>query len=219
MQTLTAVGRPTKPRSAVRELRVNGQVPGVVYGKNIDNQPISVDEIALFQLLRQEGQNAVFHLNVGDKPVTVMVRDLQKHPIKNIIEHFDLIEINMKEEMIVEVPVEIVGEAAGEKEGGIVQKQYQAIEVKCLPGNIPDSVLADVSALNIGDSFTAADLKTSADVEILLEGDIVLISILPPTAKEELESAEDEDQEPELIGGGEEGEADASSSEKEKTEG
>lgn len=189
-----------RKKSANRLIRKNGKIPAVVYGKNIGNTPVQVDELQFMQLLRKEGKNVIFQLNWGSDLATVMVGEVQSDPIKNIVKHIDFFEVNMKEERYVEIPLEVIGESAGEKEGGILQKQYQTIEVKCLPTNIPDSLQADISSLEIGDSFTVENLSNNADYEIQLDADTVLVSILPPAKEEEAEPAEvDPDAEPELV--------------------
>lgn len=201
MQTLQAKKRETTTKSFNRQLRQSGRIPAVVYGKNIGNTPIQVSETDFLQLLRQEGINAVFNLNYDDDSATVMIREVQSDPIKtNVIKHVDFQEVNMKEKTTVDVPVETVGEAPGEKEGGLVQKQYQTVEVKCLPADIPEVIEVDISQLHIGESVTVGELNLPDGIDLLADEETVLVSILPPAHETEVEAPGDTDQaEPELV--------------------
>lgn len=201
MQTLQAKKRETTTKSFNRQLRQSGRIPAVVYGKNIGNTPIQVSETDFLQLLRQEGINAVFNLNYDDDSATVMIREVQSDPIKtNVIKHVDFQEVNMKEKTTVDVPVETVGEAPGEKEGGLVQKQYQTVEVSCLPADIPEVIEVDISQLHIGESVTVGELNLPDGIDLLADEETVLVSILPPARETEVEAPGDTDQaEPELV--------------------
>lgn len=207
MVTLQANVRNDRRKSATRQLRKAGHVPAVVYGKNIDNQPIYVDGIQFVKIVRDEGKNALIRMNVGTGTTTVMIGEVQTDSLKKDVLHIDFYEVNMSKEMILSVPLEFVGESAGEKNGGILQRQYQEVEIKCLPANAPEKIEVNISELDIGQSLTAAEIATDTSYELQIEPDTVLVSVLAPASEEELEEATEEPEvneeaEPELVGDG-----------------
>ncbi len=203
---LKAAKREDFKHSATKALRQGGLVPAVVYGKAKGPIHASVVSIDLLKMVRDEGRNAIISLNVdGDKPVDVMLHDYQMDPIKNELEHVDFYIVNMSEEMDVEVSLRFEGEAAGTKDGGVLQQPLYELQVRAKPNNIPDEITVDVSALDIGDSITIGDLPTSDKYEFLEEADTTIATVLQPdTLSEEDEADTDESAEPELVGADEE---------------
>lgn len=197
MEVLQANVRQKKKKSASNALRNEGKIPAVVYGKNIGSEAIHIEEKDFLQVMRAHGSNAVINLEWEQASSSVMISDIQQDPIKKDILHIDFKEVDMKEKIKVEVPVNWVGE---EDNDGIVQKQLHTIEVQCLPNKIPDQFTVDVSHLEIGQSITAAELEIPADVELLVEPDTVLASSLAPTLESDpLEPQIDDEQEPEMV--------------------
>src|SRR5699024_7826049 len=131
----------------------------------------------------------------------VMVHELQTDTIKDDILHADFYKVDMKSEVDADVSVQLTGEAAGQKEGGIVQQLLHELSVRALPAEIPDSIEMNIEEPNIGDTLSVEDLKESSTFEVLNDPDETIVSITPSQAEEEPEETdEDEDQEPELIG-------------------
>ncbi|MDQ0340638.1 large subunit ribosomal protein L25 [Caldalkalibacillus uzonensis] len=200
MLTLRVDERQDLRKSVRRKLRQSGKIPGVVYGKTIGSKPIQVPETELVQLLKKHGKNAVIRLELDGAKPTVMMGELQVDPLKDDLLHVDFFEIKMDEEMTVSVPVEIVGESAAEKKGGVLQKQYQEIEVKCLPQNVPESIQVDAGGLDIGDSITVGDLQLDEGVAVVLEPDTVLVSVAAPTPEQgPVDKNTDNEEPPELV--------------------
>jgi len=149
---------------------------------------------------------------VGDgAEQTALIHEYQVDPVSSRLLHADFKRIAMDVEVEVAVPVEVVGEARGVKiEKGILDQLIRELQVRCLPAVIPDNFEADVTELEIGDSLHVRDLEVPEGVEVLTDGDEMLLSVTPPTAEEVVEEEEVEDllgemEEPELIGkGGEE---------------
>lgn len=197
---LKADQRGKKTKSILRNVRKSGKVPGIVYGKETDNLPIAVDEVEMTKILRDEGNYAVLKLDVeGNKTYQVMVYDFQKDPIKDSLLHIDFKTIRMDEPVHSEVPIEIVGEAAGTKEGGVLQQTLRVLEIRSLPDKRPDSIQCEVESLNIGDSLTVADLKVPEDVEVLSDPEETVVSIVPPVKEEPVVDEEAEVNEPKLV--------------------
>lgn len=198
MANLTVSEREHKKHSTTRKLRSEGRVPAVVYGKNVGNQSISVEESEMLKLFNSEGKNAIINLSIGSgKTYSVMAHDIQFDRLKNEIIHIDFLEIDMKSEVEAEVPLHLTGESAGEKEGGVVNQTVNALMVKALPSKLPNVIEVDVSSLEIGDSMQVEDIKASGDFEIVDDKEEIIVSITPPTVEEEPEQVDEEDIVPE----------------------
>ena len=166
---------------------------------------VKVDEVEFIKVIREVGRNGVIELGVGSKSIKVMVSDYQYDPLKNQITHIDFLAINMTEERTVEVPVQLVGEAVGAKEGGVVEQPLFNLEVTATPDNIPEVIEVDITELNINDSYSVADIKVSGDFTIENEPEDSIVTVVPPTdepTEEEVEAMEGEaaTEEPERVG-------------------
>ncbi|QQK74273.1 50S ribosomal protein L25/general stress protein Ctc [Salicibibacter cibarius] len=199
MATLEANKREDLRRSETRKLRAEGYVPAVLYGKKTDSTPVYVPSIAFTKTLRQVGWNGIIDLTVdnGSKH-QVMVHDLQKDVIKGHNTHIDFFEVDMTSEMDADVAVNLVGDAPGESEGGVLSHMLYTVSVRALPRDIPEQIDVDISELGINDSILVGDLKAGQNFEFSSEAEETIVSVLPPT-EEEPESEGDEEQEPELV--------------------
>ncbi|MFB4165053.1 50S ribosomal protein L25/general stress protein Ctc [Alteribacillus sp. JSM 102045] len=197
---LEAKTRNDLKRSETKQLRLDGYVPAVLYGKETESTPVSVQNIAFIKTLREVGRNGIIDLDVeGDnKKHKVIVHDLQVDPIKDYLVHIDFFEVDLKSEMEAEVAVNLVGEAPGEKEGGILSPLLYNVTVRALPTDIPEEITVDISDLNIGDSIQIADLKSGKAFEFTNEPEETVVTVLPPE-QEEPEEDESEGKEPELV--------------------
>lgn len=198
---LNATKREDLTKSATKQIRLNGRVPAVVYGKAKDPKNVSVDSVDLVKTVRDEGRNAIISLQVENSSVDVMLHDYQIDPIKDELLHADFYIVNMSEEMDVNVAVRLDGETKGEKEGGVLQQPFYEILVRAKPNNIPEEIVIDVSDLDVGDSVSVADIKVDGNYEILEDPDTSVASVTPPTTEEDLDTDDvDENAEPELVG-------------------
>jgi large subunit ribosomal protein L25 len=177
---LKAEKRQVGARSSLTKLRNTGKIPAVVYGNDVESEPIAVEESQFQQLVNQQGLNHVIKLNVDGKSLNVMVKDLQSDPIKNKVLHLDFGKVNMNEKIDTSVFIVLEGEAQGVKEGGVLQHTMRELNISCLPGDIPDSITHNVEKLTIGDSVTVGDLTVPNGVEVLHEPDEIVLSIVPP---------------------------------------
>ena len=192
-----------------KQLRRAGKVPAVLYGGDRDTRAISVNPRSLIEILRSEhGQNSILSLKVGDgAEQTALIHDYQVDPISRKLQHVDFRRIDLKIEIEVNVPVEVVGEAVGVKvDRGILDMILREVHVKCLPTDIPDHLKVDVSEFNIGDVAQVSDLEVPDNVELLVDLDQTVLTIAPPTVEIEEEVVEDDEdllagpEEPVLIG-------------------
>lgn len=199
---LQAQPRANSKKSIVKELRRKGNIPGVIYGNGVESRPIYVNHGDFIKVIRKAGRNGVITLKVDSDDYPVMVYDLQTDKIKDDILHADFYKVDMASEVDADVSVHLVGEAAGQKEGGVVQQLSHELSVRALPADIPEAIEVQMEQLNIGDSISVSDLKAEAKYDILNDPDDTIVSITPPQAEEEPETdEEDGEQQPELVDG------------------
>ncbi|WP_027964448.1 50S ribosomal protein L25/general stress protein Ctc [Halalkalibacillus halophilus] len=178
--------------SQTKQLRAEGQVPAVVYGKDKEPVSISVEGIDLIKKVREEGKNAVFSLEIENgKSYNAMLYDYQMDALKGELTHIDFYLVDMASEVDVQVSVNVEGESKGEKEGGVLQQTMYEINVRATPGNIPEEISIDASELEIGDSVTVSELKSGKNYEILDEDDNTLVTVLPPQEEDVPEPGEE----------------------------
>jgi len=198
---LKATKRESLKKSATKEIRINGRVPAVIYGKEKASKNIAVDSIELLKTVRDEGRNAIISLDIeNDSSVDVMLHEYQIDPIKDELIHADFYIINMSEEMDVAVTLRLDGEATGAKEGGVLQQPLYELQVRAKPNEIPEEISIDVSALEIGDSLTVADIKVEGSYEILDDSETTIATVVPPDSGDKDDQNLDGDDLPQLAG-------------------
>lgn len=190
---LTVEKRNTDKRSTLTELRNKGHFPANLYGYGTKAVSLSVDEPEFIKAYREVGKNGVLKLKVDGKDYSVMVQDMQVHPLKNSVTHVDFLAIDLNKETEAEVPVVLTGESVGVKEGGVLQRVLATVNVKALPADFPEQLEASVEDLNIGDSLSVKDLPTGKKYEILHEEDEVIASVTPPKLQDEETDPETEE--------------------------
>jgi len=169
--------------------RQAGKVPAVLYGQGKENKNIWVDAIKFKKVFDEAGENTIVSLELGeDEKTNVLIYDYQLDALLDTFAHVDFLRVNMKEEIETEVPLNFVGEAPAVKEkGGILVKVLDNVEVKCLPGNIPQAFEIDLAKLvDFESKITVADIKVSEDVEILDNPETIVASVSEPRSEEEL---------------------------------
>jgi large subunit ribosomal protein L25 len=190
-----------------RKLRQQGLIPAVVYGGGKEAVPVVVDRHMVTELLRQEkGRNTLFLLKMkGTKQERqAMLRDAQIDPLTRQYIHLDFIRVMKGQRLKVEVPVVLDGEPAGVKIGGFLDWLGRTLHVECEADAIPPKFLLDISALELGEHLTAADIALPEGVKLLDDPTKLLVTIKTHGAKEEPVEApaaapEEESAEPEVI--------------------
>jgi large subunit ribosomal protein L25 len=216
----TATARPTlaaEPREitgkAVKRLRQEGRLPGVVYGHGVGSTNVSVDTHEFDQLRRHVSSNTLVDLSVdGEKPQPVLVLNVQIHPVNRRPLHVDLFLVTMTEELTVDVPLVAIGEApAATLGGGTLLHPSETIRVRALPDHLPQSIEYDVSSLTDFElTVRVHDLTIPDDVTLLTDGDEIIARVQAPRVIEVEEvpvAAEGEGEEGEPGAEGEGGEA------------
>lgn len=188
---------------ANRRLAQTGQIPAVLYGHDRATKVIAVDRHD-FELLTSHhapGATIVSITLEGEKrPVNAVVKDVQRSPVKGSILHVDFQVIRMDEVIHVTVPLRFVGDSAGVKAGGVLTENAHQVNIEAKPKDIPEAIVADVSALEVGDSMRLGEVPVPHGVKILDDAEEILCSVLPPTIEVEEEVEVEEAAEPEVIG-------------------
>ncbi len=170
--------------------RAAGSIPAILYGAEGTSCPLSVSEAALVKLLRGHGRhtmllNLKFKAKDGEHAEPAIIKAIQRHPVNEKITHIDFLRVSLKKQVTVEVPVIVQGVAPGVTMGGVMQQAARAIQVRCLPTAIPESVIVDVSAMEKGDVVVARDLKLPAGVELAGDPTATILSIVALRLEEE----------------------------------
>ncbi|SES43507.1 50S ribosomal protein L25/general stress protein Ctc [Psychrobacillus sp. OK032] len=166
------------------KLRNNGYIPAVVYGFEVESQPIAVEEKDLTKTLREVGRNGVIKLELNGKTVNVVMSDYQMNVLKGQMIHADFLAINMKEELEVNVLVNTVGNSVGVSEGGLLQQPNREITITVKPSSIPESINIDISEMAIGDTLTVADVRNKIEYTIINDDDYTLATVSAPRVED-----------------------------------
>jgi len=192
-------------------------VPAVLYGQDIENLTLTVNAKDLKKIIKNHGRNVLINLKVNDNENTVMLREIQKSIIKDDIIHADFFKISLKEKIEVTVPIVLLGDAVGIKDGGILQNQLRELSVKVLPTEIPDTIEIDISNLEFGEAVAVKDVEVAPEIELLNDPDEIIASVIAPMEEEEEKAVlEEEGVEAEAAEAEETKEADADEEEKEE---
>jgi large subunit ribosomal protein L25 len=184
------VGRPIGTR-AVRRLRREGKIPGVIYGHGTDPLPIAVGARELRIALNGEaGANQLLSLDTGSGTFLTLARDMQRHPVAQTVTHVDFIIVRRDEVISADVPITLVGEATEVHHGdGLVEQQMFTLSINALPANIPSGIDADVSALTIGGQVRVSDLVLPDGVTTDVDPESAVALGQPPRVTVEEEAA------------------------------
>ncbi|QDH16963.1 50S ribosomal protein L25/general stress protein Ctc [Swingsia samuiensis] len=187
-------------KGAARATRREGLVPAVIYGGKKEPAIIAIDPRLIIKEFHRGGwASRVYNLKIeGGDRASVLIRDVQFHPVSDAPLHIDFQRVSAGEKVHVQVSVVFEGEdaAPGIKRGGVLNIVQHAVEVEADPSNIPEHFVADLTGLDIHDTIRWADLSGTEHVELLgnqaeEDADIVIASIAPPTIEEEPEEGED----------------------------
>jgi large subunit ribosomal protein L25 len=184
--SLNAQARTERGKNAARRLRAKGEIPLTVYGGG-DPASGTVNKRELGAFLRANGRNKIFNLNLDGAATAVKISEMQLDPIKGVLIHLDLMRISMTEKSEFELPIRIVGESEGVKLfGGILDFPTHSIRVRCLPGDLPETIEVDVSKLGLGDHINVKDLQLGDAVEIRTRPEQTIVTCVAPVAAEEV---------------------------------
>ena len=180
-------------KNANRRIRKSGKIPAVIYGPGKEPAVLTLDPGDIKAVLRTEtGQNTIFTVNIESaEQRSAMVKDYQLDPVKGKLIHVDLLEIAMDRLLTLMVDIELTGEPQGVKiDGGTLDFVTRAIEIECMPADIPEVIKLEVSALRVNDHIRAKDVNLGDNVRIITDPDVVIAMVSPP--QKEAVSAEAE---------------------------
>jgi large subunit ribosomal protein L25 len=203
--TLKVQARETFGSRATRRLRREGLVPGVVYGQGGEARPFQVPDRELRALLGQG--HTLLDLQIdGSKAVPVVIKDQQRHAVRDEIIHMDCLEVRLDEEIQTDVTIELEGteQAPGVREGGVLEHVTREVTVEALPTAIPEKIAVDVSEMEINDTISLAAVSPPTGVKFMVDEpeEITIATLSPPRVEEEPEPELEE--EAELVGEAEE---------------
>jgi len=202
--SLAATPRTATGKGAARSLRRDGQIPAVIYGHARQPQSLAINTRELERLLsRVSAETTVIELSLDGRTTRTLIREIQRHPFKRSIIHVDFQELVAGEKVTVDVPIVIVGTAAGVREGGILDQIMRELSVEVDPASIPNHIDVDVTSLTIGHSVHVSDLVLPEGVTVLDDPDATVAVVSAPKVVEEAPAAPTEAEavaEPEVIG-------------------
>jgi large subunit ribosomal protein L25 len=191
---LKASPRAQKRRGPLKQLRSTGRVPAVIYGRQTTPQSLEINAREIGDLIHEHvSENLLVDLAIENDARAkrlALVQEIQRHPIDGKIVHVDFHEVAENELVTVHVPVETVGEAAGVKNNsGVLEHVLFKLKVRCLPKDLPEQIVVDVSALEIGKTIHIGEITAPQGVEIIGDKKIPVVSVAAPRAEEEVTPA------------------------------
>ncbi len=197
---LKAYPRTQSRRNGARNLRAAGRVPAVIYGRQAKPQNLEVSAKEFGDLIHHSvSENLLVDLSVENDARAkrlALVQEIQHHPLEGDVLHVDFHEVTEDEKVVILVPLETVGEAAGVKNaGGVLEHVVFKLKVRALPKDLPEQIIVDVSHLELGKSIHLGDIKPPPGVEILGDKHLSVISVAMPRTEEEEAAATAEGEE------------------------
>ena len=174
-------------KNPARRLRKEGIIPAVLYGKDVEPLSLSVSAKEWRMVQTRVKSNTIIKMELKKNGATeerpVMLKDLQRAGLSDAVLHIDFLQVSMERAVQVEVPIHFTGEPAGLVKGGVIEQHLRSIMIESLPGQIPEKIEIDISALDIGDSIHVSDLNVP-NIKLLAPPDVAIVGVTPPQAEE-----------------------------------
>jgi large subunit ribosomal protein L25 len=202
---LKAQKRTLLGRNAIKKIKNEGLVPGVIYGSQAEPMALQVEGRALTNVLAHaSSEHVLVELEIADGSQSTsrlaLIQEVQHHPLKRQLLHVDFHAVSATEKITSEVPIEAVGEPLGVRTfGGLLEYSLRSLEVECFPQDLPDIVRVDVTNLNIGESLHVRDIPLPSGVEALTDSDLTVVSVVASRVGEEVVEAAETPAAPEVI--------------------
>ena len=181
--------------------RKKGLVPGVLYYSGENAMNISIEKSILLRAMNS-GQR-IFEINLHGESQYTMLKQVQYHPVTDEVIHVDLLRVRRSEKMTILVPIVLIGESIGVKEGGILSQSLTQVEISCYPTDVPERIELNIDHLELNSALSVRDLNTgSEDVEVISDSNLNIVSVTSPV-KEKEEEAVSEDEVSEINDGSE----------------
>lgn len=168
-------------RAGARGLRVNKMVPGVIYGAALENTNISLHVNDVLKYNTRLHENALLTLKSSDSKLNgkvALIKEVSVHPLTRRPEHIDLFALDLTKAVRISVEIKVEGKAIGISEGGLLNIVTRQVEIECLPTEIPESIVIDVTDLNVGDSIHASELKIPAGVKLISRPELTIAAVV-----------------------------------------
>ena len=187
---LKAEGRVQGGKNVARRLRKEGIIPAILYGKDVEPLPLRISAKEWKTVQSHVKSNTIIKMELKrndqaeERPV--MLKELRKAVLSDAVLHLDFLQVSMERAVQVEVPIHLVGEPVGLVKGGVIEQHLRSIMVESLPGQIPEKIDVDISALDIGDSIHVKEISLPG-IKLLAPPDVAVIGVTPPQAEEKVE--------------------------------
>ena len=187
---------------AARAMRKEGNIPANFYYAGEDNVNLAIDK-KVFRRAIHSGHH-IFEVDINGKIQYVMIKDVQYHPVSDEIIHIDLMRVRRDQKMTISVPIILEGMAIGVKEGGILTQNLNTLEISCLPSDVPEHVVVDVTDFEMNHVMNVGEIKVDDKIEIITAADMDVLAVIPPREEslepeiptdEEMAEAEEGDEE------------------------
>jgi len=184
---LKAESRVQGGKNVARRLRREGVIPAILYGKDVEPLPLRVSAREWRNLQGRVKSNTIIKMELKrndhaeERPV--MLKDLQRATLSDVVLHIDFLQVSMERAVQVEVPIHLVGDPVGVVKGGVIEQHLRSIMVESLPGQIPEKIDVDISALDIGDSVHVNEISLPG-IKLLAPPDVAVVGVTPPQAEE-----------------------------------
>lgn len=189
-------------KNHVKHLRDNNFIPAVIYGRSEETKNIKVDERDFHKMIKAHGSSALIDLEIEGEKVPAIIKEMQNDPVKGNLIHIDFQKLRMDEKVKMTLPITIVGREKVDTPSTILVQQLDEIEIECLPKDIPQAVVADVSNIDLNTPFFVEDLEIykNKDITIFRDPKDAIAILTEPTRQEESEEDTEETPEVEVIG-------------------
>lgn len=175
---LPAELRPLAGKNSLKQIRREGKIPAIMYGRETGNEPIQLDEKEFMQFLKRHGPGGIVELQLNGDRGAAVIKELQRDPVSGRIMHLDFQRISMQDKIHVAVPVVIVGEPAEVvDQGGVIEQQLAELTLTCRADHLPDQIPVDISGLQIGQMIQVSDLQLPEGVETTQSADSVVVAV------------------------------------------
>jgi large subunit ribosomal protein L25 len=192
--TLKAAPRARTGSGRLNQMRREGWLPSVIYGRGAENKNLKVDAKTFDELIaRSSSENIIVNLEIeGEGTRLAFLQAIQHDPLSGITMHADFLAIDNKTEITAHIPAHLVGEAPGVKTGGVIEQYVHALEITCLPDDLPEAIDVDISSLQLGDSLHVGEVTYPKGVRPTHSADVVIVHIGRAGSGSETEAAAEE---------------------------
>ena len=160
-----------------RKSRKNGNVPGIMYGKQMGNFLFEIGELELNSVISSTGEFALVNVEIDGVDKKALIKEVQRHPVNKNIIHLDLEEVNANKKITSSIPIKFIGEELIGKSGAVVQKERESIKVSCEPNEIPKSFEIDLRGGSVGSVYKIYDLEIAPEISVVDDITSVIASI------------------------------------------